>query len=98
MTREEIREIIREVFAEESRLRIEQEDKLVLKTVSGILRSFGMNDDDQKEVRADFIHLRKWRQSVEQVERMGWGAIVTVLVSGFLGVVWLGFKALFGKG
>jgi hypothetical protein len=49
------------------------------------------------ELRADFIHLRKWRKSVEQAQGLTFKVIVTALVTGFVGAVWLGFKTLLGK-
>ncbi|MEO8320698.1 MAG: hypothetical protein ABJA75_06310 [Bradyrhizobium sp.] len=45
------------------------------------------------EIRADFIHLRKWRKSVEQAHK----AVITVIATGFVGVAWMGFKAALGK-
>ena len=65
--------------------------------VAAVLESFGIHDDDRKELRKDFVHLRKWRRSVEQVEKAGRMAVVTVLVAGLCGALWLGFKALVGK-
>jgi hypothetical protein len=37
----------------------------VRKEISGLLLSFGIEDDDKKELRADFLHLRRWRKGVE---------------------------------
>src|SRR5438105_1001803 len=86
----EIRLIIAEVLAEQHRNQAENLDAVVLKTIATILTSFGIEEEDRRELQADFKHLRKWRKSVEQVERAGWGAAVTVIVTGTLGALWVG--------
>ena len=49
------------------------------------------------ELRADFQHLRRWRKSVEQAQSYTFKAVITVLVTGFVGAVWLGIKVMLGK-
>ena len=49
------------------------------------------------EVRADFQHLRRWRRSVEQAQSYTFKAVITVIVTGFVGAVWLGIKATLGR-
>src|SRR5258708_23647999 len=49
------------------------------------------------ELRADFQHLRRWRKSVEQAQSYTFKAVITVIVTGFIGAVWLGIKATLGK-
>ena len=49
------------------------------------------------EMRADFQHLRRWRRSVEQAQSYTFKAVITVIVTGFVGAVWLGIKATLGK-
>lgn len=49
------------------------------------------------EMRADFQHLRRWRKSVEQAQGFTFKAVITIIVAGFLGAVWLGVKAMLGK-
>jgi hypothetical protein len=49
------------------------------------------------EVRADFQHLRRWRKSVEQAQGFTFKAVISIIVAGFLGAVWLGIKAMLGK-
>jgi len=48
-------------------------------------------------MRADFQHLRRWRKSVEQVQSYTFKAVITVIVTGFVGAVWLGAKVVLGK-
>jgi hypothetical protein len=93
----EIREIIIEVLAEQKRHDINDLDSVVMKTIATLLTSFGIEDDDRKEVRADFQHLRKWRKSVEQAQSYTFKTVITVIIGGFLGAVWMGLKLMLGK-
>lgn len=79
------------------RLRQEDIDAAVLKSVANTLTSFGIEEDDRRELRADFQHLRRWRRSVEQAQSYTFKAVITVIVTGFVGAVWLGIKATLGK-
>ena len=93
----EIRAIVVETLAEQQRLHRDDIDGVVLKTIATILTSFGIEEEDRKELRADFQHLRRWRKSVEQAQSYTFKAVITVIVSGFVGAVWLGIKATLGK-
>jgi hypothetical protein len=97
MNEGQIRDVVLQVLREERHHYNDHLDETVLKTVSAILTSFGIEDDERKEIKADFQHLRRWRTSVESVQRVGVATIVTVLVTGVLGALWLGAKALIGK-
>jgi hypothetical protein len=97
MQESDVRLIVSEVLAEQKRLHNEQVDEVVLKTIATILTSFGIEEEDRVELRADFIHLRKWRKSVEQAQGYGFKVIVTAIVGGFVGAVWMGFKTMLGK-
>jgi NADPH-dependent glutamate synthase beta subunit-like oxidoreductase len=93
----DVRAIVVETLAEQQRLRQEDIDAVVLKTVATTLTSFGIEEDDRRELRADFQHLRRWRRSVEQAQSYTFKAVITVLVTGIVGAVWLGIKATLGK-
>lgn len=93
----EIREIVRQVLAENAALQREQVDAVALKAISTVLTAFGIEEKDRLEFRADLMHLRSWRKSTETVQRAGWVAIVSIIVSGFLGALWLGVKSALGK-
>jgi hypothetical protein len=69
----------------------------VQKGLSDLLLTFGIEEDDRKELRADFVHLRKWRKSVEQAQSYTVKTVITVMIGGFLGALWLGVKAVLGK-
>ena len=93
----DIRAIVVETLAEQQRLHQDDIDAVVLKTVATILSSFGIEEDDRRELRSDFQHLRRWRKSVEQAQSYTFKAVITVIVTGFVGAVWLGIKATLGK-
>jgi hypothetical protein len=97
MQENEIRTIVSEVLAEQKRLHNNEADEVVLRTISTILTSFGIEEEDRIELKADFQHLRRWRKASEQVERAGWKAIATVIVTGICGLIWLGIQTKFGK-
>jgi hypothetical protein len=97
MTKEEVHGIVAEVLAEQKRLHNAEVDESTLRTMSAILTSFGIEEEDRAELRADFIHLRKWRKSVESAQGITFKVVVTMLVTGFAGAVWLGIKSMLGK-
>ena len=94
---DDVRTIVAETLAEQKRIQNSEIDAIALKTIATVLTSFGINEDDRRELRADFSHLRRWRKSVEQAQNYTFRAVITVIVTGFLGAVWLGIKAIFGK-
>ena len=97
MQEQDIRRIVGEVLAEQTRLHINETDEVILKTIATILTSFGIEEEDRRELRADFQHLRRWRRSVEQAQSYTFKAVITVIVTGLVGAVWLGVKAMLGK-
>jgi len=97
MRSEEIRTIVVETLAEQQRQQHHDIDAVVLRTIATILTSFGIEEEDRRELRADFQHLRRWRKSVEQAQSYTFKAVITVIVTGFVGAVWLGIKATLGK-
>ena len=96
MRDEDIRAVVTETLAEQ-RLHYSDIDSAVLKAIANILISFGIEEEDRRELRADFQHLRRWRKSVEQAQSYTFKAVITVIVTGFVGAVWLGVKAVLGK-
>lgn len=95
ISRDEVQAIVRETLAEQNRQ--PPDDSTIMKTIATILTSFGIEEEDRKELRADFQHLRKWRKSVEQAESLTFKAVVGTLATGFIAVVWLGIKTWLGK-
>jgi hypothetical protein len=72
-------------------------EQIVSRAVVATLFRFGIEQDDHKELRADFEHLRRWRKSVEQAQSYTFKAVITVIATGFVGAVWLGIRATLGK-
>lgn len=97
MMDEEIKTIVAETLAEQHRLQQESIDAIVSKVVASVLASLGIEDDDRKELRADFQHLRRWRKSVEQAQSYTFKAVITVVATGLMGAIWLGVKVALGK-
>ena len=103
MQEADVRLIVRAVLDEERRRRPEM-DEVVLKTVAAILKSFGLQEEDTREIKLDFQHLRRWRKTTEQIERLGWkafaasiAALVSTFVIGLAGLIWLGIQAKLGR-
>lgn len=94
---EDIRTIVAETLAEQQRLQRDDIDAIVLRAIATILTSFGIEEEDRRELRADFQHLRRWRKSVEQAQSYTFKAVITVIVAGFVGAIWLGIKVMLGK-
>lgn len=97
MDAQEVREVVSEVLAEQYQRHQEDIDEIVRRTVTTILTSFGIEEEDRRETLADFQHLRRWRKSVEQAQSYTFKAVITVIVTGFVGALWLGIKTMLGK-
>ena len=94
---DDIRTIVAETLAEQQRLHRDDIEAIVLRAIATILTSFGMEEEDRRELRADFQHLRRWRKSVEQAQSYTFKAVITIIVAGILGALWLGIKVTVGK-
>ena len=92
-----IRSVVAETLGEQQRIHHGDIDAVVDRAITTVLASFGIEEDDRRELRADFQHLRRWRKSVEQAQGFTFKAVITVIVAGFLGAVWLGIKVALGK-
>ncbi len=97
MSDEKVRAIVAETLAAQQRQQHASIDAMVLKVIASTLSSFGIEEDDRRELKADFQHLRRWRRSAEQAESYAFKAVITVIVSGLVGVAWLGVKVVLGK-
>lgn len=97
MTAEEIKAVVQEVLSEQRLLSAKDIDTVALKTIATILQSFGIEEIDRIELKEDLAHLRRWRKSVEQAQGYTFKIVITTIVGGFLGALWLGFKVLLGK-
>jgi hypothetical protein len=94
---ENIRAVVVETLAEQQRLHHHDIDAVVVSTIATILTSFGIEEQDRRELRADLQHLRRWRKGAEQAQSFTFKAVITVIVTGFVGAVWLGVQVMLGK-
>ena len=94
---DDIKAIVVETLVEQQRFHRDDIDAIVLRAVATTLTSFGIEEDDRRELRADLQHLRCWRKSVEQAQSYTFKAVVTVIATGLVGAVWLGVKVVLGK-
>jgi hypothetical protein len=94
---DDIRAVVVETLAEQQRIHHVDIDAVVVRAIATILTSFGIEEADRRELRADFQHLRRWRKSVEQAQSYTFKAMITIIVAGFIGAVWLGIKVMLGK-
>ena len=97
LNEDQIRDVVAAVLDAEAERRGKTLDDVVMKAVATILTSFGIEEEDRQELRADFNHLRRWRKSVEQAQSYTFKAVITVIVSGLLGAAWMGIKIALGK-
>lgn len=97
MNEADIKAIVARTLAEQQRLQSSSIDTAVQRAVAAILTSFGMEEEDRRELRADLQHLRRWRKSVEQAQNYTFKAVITVIVTGLVGAAWLGSKVMLGK-
>jgi len=88
---------VAETLAEQQKFHRDDVDVIVLRAVATTLTSFGIEEEDRRELRADLQHLRRWRKSVEQAQSYTFKAVVTVIATGLVGAVWLGVKVVLGK-
>ncbi|HUN97325.1 MAG TPA: hypothetical protein VMU69_13980 [Bradyrhizobium sp.] len=93
----DVRIVATETIAEQKRSHNDDIDATVLKTIATVLASFGINQDDRQELRADFSYLRSRRKAVEQVKNYTLRVVITVIMTGILGAMWLGIKTILGK-
>lgn len=87
------REAVHEVL---SSLGFDTSNKIAMQSQMASLRQVAelMKDDD---FRADMIHLRKWRMATERVSVFGVTAVISIIISGIAGALWIGFKVLVAK-
>jgi len=93
----EIEAVVRQVLATEREETEKHIDEQTIKTMSVILTSFGIDDDERLEIKADFQHLRRSRQAYELVQRTGLKAAITVVITATLGALWLGVTSMLHK-
>ncbi len=77
----------------------EQElEALLEKTVRRTLVSIGIDVDHPVEMQRDFNFVREWRSSVKAIRRNSILTAIGVVVTGSLGLLWLGINSFLSKG
>lgn len=75
-------------------------EEIVKSTVAQTLFNLGLDSsapDSIVELRKDMAHLRKWRQSVDQVQSTTFMVALGIVITGIMGALWLGFKMMLGQ-
>lgn len=67
-------------------------------TVSETLRGLGLDTKESIEAQKDFAWLRQWRKSSEDIKRKSIITIISVFITGLMGLIWISATNLFGKG
>lgn len=67
---------------------------LMSEAVREAFTKMGIDADDPLEMQRDFQHLREWRVAVADVRSKGTLTLFGIFISGAIGALWLGFKAL----
>lgn len=93
----EVEAVVRQVLATEREETEKHIDAQTMKTMAAILTSFGIDDDERLEIKADFQHLRRSRQAYELVQKTGLKAAITVVITATLGALWLGATSMLHK-
>jgi hypothetical protein len=89
-------QLMRWMAARSPSLGVHSRDPWLATTISNQKRKFHMAKS-VTEMRADFQHLRRWRKSVEQAQSYTFKAVITIIVTGLVGAVWLGVRVMLGK-
>lgn len=76
-------------------------EELVSSTVKQTLAEIGLHiksEEDIEQLRRDWQYLRAWRESIQKGSKVGWYTFITVAVTGFLSMLFLGAQAMFHRG
>lgn len=85
MTQDEAREIAREAARQ---------------AVADTFLHLGYDVSDKEQVRglkADLLHLRRWRVATDSVGKAGLITVAGILITGFAGLLWAGIQVMFDK-
>jgi hypothetical protein len=71
---------------------------IVEATVIRTLGNLGVDlttPEAKREWLEDMLYTRAWRKSVQRGAKIGIGTMITVIVTGMIGVLWLGIATVF---
>lgn len=66
---------------------------LMAEAVQDAFTKLGVDTSKPFETQKDFAHLRKWRVAVDSATNKGFLAVLTILIGGLMGALWLGIQA-----
>jgi hypothetical protein len=69
----------------------------IRQTLDARLSALGFEESDRKELQADLRHLRVLRRRDEQVDGFVLKAIITSVLTGFVGALWLTLRTAIGR-
>jgi hypothetical protein len=78
----------------------EEVEEIVAASVLKTLENIGIDlttADARQEFIKDQLYTRAWRKAVQSGVRVSAGTMLMVLVTGMLGVLWVGFQMLVGR-
>lgn len=81
-------------------LSAQDKDELEVLIAAGVERAFrdvGLNQQEVFELRKDLTFLREWRTTCDGMRTKGIFAVITLLVSGFAALVFMGYKSWVGQ-
>lgn len=87
LSRRELKRIV-----DDNTLGREEMRQLVRSAVLETLSQLGVDTSSPIEMQRDFQHLRDWRMAQEVIRRKGYMTLMGILVTGFVGLLWVGFK------
>lgn len=73
-------------------------EELIAKTVIKTLASVGIHvkdDEAIEEFRKDMAYTRAWRTTIQKSTKTGWLTAITVITTGFLGVLYVAIRIFF---
>ena len=92
LTEDDVRALMLKMLVERSDCR--NIDAIVSRAVTAALISFGFEEEDRRDLRADLGQLRRWRKNVEQAQGYALKTLMTLIVTGVVGAVWFGVKMI----
>ena len=80
-----------------SKMEKEQITEIIEETICRTLQHLGVDTSDPIAMQRDFAHVRGWRESTEIIKRKGLMTVVSVLIAGALGMLWMWGQDEFNK-
>ncbi len=75
------------------------DEDIITQTVIKTLENLGIDlstPDARREFMEDQLYTRAWRKSIQRGAKVGLGTMITVIVTGLMGVLWVGLQYTIG--